>query len=66
MVQFVAGLALLALVAWLANLWLGLFGAESFYTGAFIWIVAMCLIAWLYDRRQAQLRKSNRATTEPD
>ncbi len=64
MVQFIAGLALLGVTTWLVNRWLGLFGPDNFYGAAALWIGAMCLIAWIYDRRQAKLKRSNKGTTE--
>lgn len=64
MAQFIAGLALLGVTTWLVNRWLGLFGPEYFYEAAGFWIGAMLLIAWIYDRRQATLKKSSKATTE--
>lgn len=65
MIQFIAGLALLGFVSLLVSQWLNIFG-EYFYTGAAVWIALMCLIAWMYDRRQAKLKKSNTATIERD
>jgi cell division protein FtsW (lipid II flippase) len=65
MLQFIAGLALLGVTTWLVNRWLGLFGAENFYPAAGLLFVLMCLIAWIYDRRQAKLQKSN-DLTQPD
>jgi hypothetical protein len=57
--QFIAGLALLGVVTWVFNGWLGLFGPDNFYTSAFVWIGAMCLIGFIYDRRQARLEESS-------
>ena len=66
MVQFIAGLALLGVCTWLANKWFGLFGPDYFYTAGALGFGLLCLIAFIYDRRQAQLQKSNRAMTERD
>lgn len=65
MAQFVAGLALLGFTTWLLNRWLDLFGPENFYSAAFVWIGLMIVIAWIYDLRQAKLRRSS-AENQPD
>lgn len=62
--QFAATLALGALAAFLVKHWEQLVGDKDM--AFLIGFPALCLIAWLYDRRQAQLRKSSRATIERD
>lgn len=62
--QFVAMLALGAVVAFLVNHWERLVGNKD--AAFLIGFPALCLIAWLYDRRQARLQKSSKATTEPE
>ena len=62
--QFVAMLALGAVVAFLVNQWELLIGDKD--TAFLIGFPALCLIAWLYDRRQARLQKSSKATREPE
>lgn len=61
-VQFAATLALGAFVAFLVKHWEQFVGDKD--TAFLIGFPAMCLIAWIYDLRQARLRKSNKATTE--
>lgn len=63
-IQLAATLALGAFVAWLVGLWQGFVGDKDL--AFIIGFPALCLIAWLYDRRQAQLQKSKEATTEHD
>lgn len=62
--QIAATLALGALAAFLVKHWEQLVGDKDM--AFLIGFPALCLIAWLYDRRQAQLRKSNKATIEHD
>ena len=62
--QFVAVLALGAVVAFLVGHWERFIGDKD--TAFLIGFPALCLIAWLYDRRQAKLQKSSKATTEPE
>lgn len=62
--QFVASLALLAFTTWLVNHWIAFVGDQDM--AFLIGFPALCLIGWIYDRRQAQLRKSNRARTARD
>ena len=64
MVQFIAVLALGAVVALLVNHWERFIGDKD--TAFLIGLPALCLIAWMYDRRQARLQKSSKATTEPE
>jgi hypothetical protein len=62
--QFVAMLALGAVVAFLVNHWERFIGDKD--AAFLIGFPALCLIAWLYDRRQARLRRSSKVTTEPE
>ena len=62
--QFVAVLALGAVTAFLVNHWERFIGDKD--AAFLIGFPAMCLIAWLYDRRQARLQKSSKATREPE
>jgi hypothetical protein len=62
--QFIAVLALGAVTAFLVDHWERFIGDKD--TAFLIGFPALCLIAWLYDRRQANLRKSSRATIEPE
>ena len=62
--QFLAALALGAFVAFLVNQWELLIGDKD--TAFLIGFPVLCLIAWLYDRRQAKLQKSSKVTTEPE
>ena len=64
MAQFIASLALLAFVTFLVKNWEQFVGDKDM--AFLIGFPALCLIAWIYDRRQAKLQKSNRATIEPD
>lgn len=64
MVQTAAILALGAVVTFLVKRWEAFVGDTDL--AFLIGFPALCLIAWLYDRRQARLRKSNKAMTEPD
>ncbi len=59
---FVAVLALGAVTAFLVNHWERFIGDKD--AAFLIGFPAMCLIAWLYDRRQAKLQKSSKAKTE--
>lgn len=63
-IQFVAMLALGAFVTFLVKRWETFVGDTDL--AFLIGFPALCLIAWIYDRRQARLRKSNMAMTEPD
>ena len=62
LIQFAITLALGAFVAYLVRHWESFVGDKDM--AFLIGFPAMCLIAWLYDRRQARLRKSSMATTE--
>ena len=62
--QFVAVLALGAVTAFLVDHWERFIGDKD--TAFLIGFPALCLIAWLYDRRQERLQKSNKETTEPE
>lgn len=62
--QFIAVLALGAVVAFLVDHWERFIGDKD--TAFLIGFPTLCLIAWLYDRRQEKLRRSNRETTEPE
>jgi cyanate permease len=62
--QIAATLALGALSAFLVKNWEQFIGDKDM--AFLIGFPILCLIAWLYDRRQAQLRKSNRVTIEHD
>jgi hypothetical protein len=62
--QFIAVLALGALTAFLVNHWERFIGDKD--TAFLIGFPALCLIAWLYDRRQARLQKSSKETIEPE
>ena len=62
LLQFAAMLALGAFVAWLVGLWQGFVGDKDL--AFLIGFPSLCLIAWIYDRRQAKLQKSSKAMTE--
>ncbi len=62
--QFIAVLALGAVTAFLVDHWERFIGDKD--TAFLIGFPTLCLIAWLYDRRQAKLQRSSRATTEPE
>ncbi len=62
--QFIAVLALGAVTAFLVDQWERLIGDKDW--AFLIGFPALCLIAWIYDRRQASLQKSSRETTEPE
>lgn len=62
--QWLAVLALGAFVTFLVKRWETFVGDTDL--AFLIGFPALCLIAWIYDRRQARLRKSNKAMTEPD
>lgn len=65
MMQFVAALALLAVTTWLAKLWIGYIGDA--WNAALIGVPIILFIAFLYDRRQARLaRTERREMTELD
>jgi cyanate permease len=59
-----AMLALGAFVAFLVDRWQGFVGDKDL--AFLIGFPALCLIAWLYDRRQASRLKSNKETTLPE
>ena len=59
MLQFLAVTALGLIATWLVHLWVGLF--DNIYVAAAIWIPACCLYGFIYDRRQARLRRSSEA-----
>jgi hypothetical protein len=60
--QFIAVLALGAIVTFLVDHWERFIGDKD--TAFLIGFPTLCLIAWIYD--QASLRESNKATTEPE
>lgn len=62
--QFVAMLALGAFVTFMVKHWENFVGDKEL--AFFIGFPALCLIAWIYDRRQASLQKSSKAMTEPE
>jgi cyanate permease len=62
MAQFAAALALLAVTTFLVHRWQDFVGNKDL--AFLIGFPALCLIAWIYDRRQAKLRESNKETTE--
>jgi hypothetical protein len=64
LIQWLAVLALGAVVTFLVKRWEAFVGDTDI--AFLIGFPAMCLIAWIYDLRQARLRKSNKAMTEPD
>lgn len=64
LIQWVAVLALGAVVSFLVHRWEAFVGDTDL--AFLIGFPALCLIAWLYDRRQARLQKSSKATIEPD
>jgi hypothetical protein len=64
LIQWLAVLALGAVVTFIVKRWEAFVGDTDI--AFLIGFPAMCLIAWLYDLRQARLRKSNKAMTEPD
>jgi cyanate permease len=63
-VQWLLMLALGAFVTFLVAQWQGFIGDKDL--AFLIGFPLLCLIAWIYDRRQARLQKSNTATTELD
>lgn len=64
LLQWIAVLALGTFVTFLVKRWEAFVGDTDL--AFLIGFPTLCLIAWIYDRRQARLRKSNTATTEPD
>jgi hypothetical protein len=64
LLQWLAVLALGAVVALIVRRWEAFIGDTDI--AFLIGFPALCLIAFIYDRRQARLQKSNRATIEPD
>jgi hypothetical protein len=64
LLQWLAVLALGAVVTFLVKRWEAFIGDTDI--AFLIGFPALCLIAFIYDRRQARLQKSNRATIEPD
>lgn len=64
LIQTAAMLALGAVVTFLVKRWEAFVGDTDL--AFIIGFPTLCLIAWLYDRRQARLQKSNRVTTERD
>jgi hypothetical protein len=64
LLQWLAVLALGAVVALIVRRWEAFIGDTDI--AFLIGFPALCLIAFIYDRRQARLQKSNTATTEPD
>lgn len=59
--QFAATLALGAFVAFLVKRWEMFVGDTDL--AFLIGFPTLCLIAWVYDRRQASLQKSNKEKT---
>jgi cyanate permease len=64
LIQLLAALALGAVVTFFVKRWEAFVGDTDL--AFLIGFPALCLIAWIYDRRQARLRKSNMAMTERD
>lgn len=64
LIQTAAMLALGAAATFFVKRWEAFVGDTDL--AFLIGFPTLCLIAWLYDRRQARLQKSNRAMTEPD
>lgn len=64
LIQTAAVLALGAIVTFLVKRWEAFVGDTDL--AFLIGFPTLCLIAWIYDRRQARLQKSSRATIEPD
>jgi hypothetical protein len=64
LIQWLAVLALGAFVTFIVKRWEAFVGDTDL--AFLIGFPALCLIAWVYDRRQARLRKSSRVTIEPD
>jgi cyanate permease len=64
LLQWLAVLALGAIVTFLVKRWEAFVGDTDL--AFLIGFPALCLIAWIYDRRQARLQKSSKATIEPD
>lgn len=62
MVQFLAIVALGLFTGWMFQQWVGLF--DSLYVAAAVWISAFLLYAFIYDRRQAQKRRSRQSFRE--
>lgn len=63
-IQWLAVLALGAFVTFLVHRWQDFVGDKDI--AFLIGFPALCLIAWIYDLRQARLQKSNKAMTERD
>jgi hypothetical protein len=64
LIQWLAMLALGSFVAFLVARWQDFVGDKDL--AFLIGFPALCLIAWIYDLRQARLKKSNRVTIEHD
>lgn len=64
LLQWLAMLALGAFVAFLVARWQDFIGDKDL--AFLIGFPTLCLIAWIYDLRQARLQKSNKAMTERD
>ena len=64
LIQLAVTLSLGVFVAFLVRHWEQFVGDKDI--AFLIGFPAMCLIAWIYDRRQARLRKSNTVTIEPE
>lgn len=62
--QLAATLALGALMAFIVHHWEAFVGNKDL--AFLIGFPALCLIAWLYDRRQARLREPSTETTKPE
>lgn len=60
--QIAATLALGAVATWLVTNWQNFIGDKDW--AFLIGFPALCLIAWLVDRRQARLQKSNAANRQ--
>jgi hypothetical protein len=63
-IQWVAVLALGAFVTFFVHRWQDFVGDKDL--AFLIGFPTLCLIAWIYDLRQARLQKSNKAMTERD
>jgi cyanate permease len=64
LLQTAAVLALGAVVTFLVKRWEAFVGDTDL--AFLIGFPTLCLIAWIYDRRQARLQKSSKATIEHD
>jgi hypothetical protein len=64
LIQWISALALGAFVTFLVKRWEAFVGDTDL--AFIIGFPTLCLIAWIYDRRQERLQKSNKAMTEHD